>query len=217
MSDLIHTLNLLVVSPEQELHHWLNSDLGTLEEKDGTRAVEFSGIRLELASASEPAHLSGCQADILLGLIRFVDGVSLNTLGEMLKAASSVKPCPTAVLVYRKEQEADFKMSCPYCGQKIWVRDADQDKRGRCPNCHKGFTLPCQEDHVAKVLQLTPAIQVRKVVQGDASSLGAQLKQLLRARADDINLHMAGEMAARSSGETMNVSLETGRIPKPGL
>lgn len=216
MSDLLHTLRLLVVSPDTDLSQWLISDLGALEEKDGTHTVEFSGTRFEMVTASETAKISGPSPDILIGLIRFVDGISLNLLGELFKAATAEKSCPAAVLVYRKELEGDFKMSCPYCGQKLWVRDADQDKRGRCPNCHKGFTLPCQEDHVAKVLHLPPGISVRKAVQGDTSTLGAHIKQLLRVRADEINLRMAGDRTGVASGETMNVNLETGLIPPEG-
>jgi predicted RNA-binding Zn-ribbon protein involved in translation (DUF1610 family) len=216
MSDLLQTLRLLVVSPDKDLSQWLISDLGALEEKDGTHTVEFSGTRFEMVLECDPTKLSSPSADILLGLIRFVDGVSLHLLGELFKVATAEKSCPAAVLVYRKELEGDFKMSCPFCGQKLWVRDADQDKRGRCPNCHKGFTLPGQEDHVAKALHLPPGISVRKAVQGDTSTLGAHLKQLLRVRADEINLRMAGDKTGLSSRQTMNVNLETGLIPPQG-
>ncbi len=212
MSELFPKLSLMLLSSDPEICEWLFADLETIGEKTEKNGFLFGGVDLEVSLVKEPGEIKTGEVDIVLGLIRYVDMVSLKALGELIKAVADVKHCPSSVMVYRKEQEGDFKMSCPYCGQKIWVRDADQDKRGRCPNCHKGFTLPCQLDHVARALQLPFSVSVRKAVQGDGSALAAQLKHLLRVRADEINLRLAGDMPLRSSGETMNVNLDTGPI-----
>ena len=53
----------------------------------------------------------------------------------------SAHEAPQNVLIARADGEGDFKMSCPSCAQKLWVRDSDVDKRGRCPSCKKAFTV----------------------------------------------------------------------------
>lgn len=151
-------------------------------------------------------------SDLVLGLVRYVDVMSMGALGDLIKAVAKGPVRPTSLLVYRKDQETDFKMSCPYCGQKLWVRDADADKRGRCPNCHKGFTLPTQTDRVANYLQLSKNIQVGTAIQGNPSSLISPIKHLLRVRADEVALKVAGDSLFRESGDTMNVNIETGPI-----
>jgi transposase-like protein len=76
----------------------------------------------------------------------------LQQISELLEKATDGYSVPTQMLIYRNDNEVDFKMSCPYCGQKLWVRDADQDKRGRCPHCGKGFTLPAEEENTLRHL-----------------------------------------------------------------
>ena len=114
-----------------------------------------------------------------MGLIRFVDVLTLERVERLVNAIPPVLNKPMGFVLYREDGETDFKMSCPFCGQKLWVRDADVDKRGRCPNCKKGFTLPMQEDHLSSQLMLRDAIQVKKVFRGNPSSVGAPLKALL--------------------------------------
>lgn len=209
-------LRILALTPDPALFQWLVEDLAAdpAAEPDSYHFA-LSGTSFRLQAAFEASQVNPAEADMILGLVHFVDVVSLTVLNELLKQSVGSTRLPTAVLVYRKENEKDFKMSCPFCGQKIWVRDADQDKRGRCPNCHKGFTLPEQEEHVTGVLQLAKEIPVQRVVRGNPSSFSAPLKQLLRIRADLVTLRVAGDSLFRSSGETMNVAVDTdtGEIP----
>ena len=85
---------------------------------------------------------------------------------------------PTAVFLFRDADEIDFKMSCPACGQKLWVRDTDEGKRGRCPNCKTAFHLPSQPQHVKTELSLHGEIPVARVVGKDARSCRNALENL---------------------------------------
>lgn len=109
-------------------------------------------------------------ADVLVMLVRFLDALSLDRIKYIRNHLPDAPPIPMAVLLFREEGEIDFKMSCPACGQKLWVRDTDEDKRGRCPNCKKAFRLPSQAQHVKAELSLPDAVPVTRVVRGNASS-----------------------------------------------
>ena len=84
-----------------------------------------------------------------------------------------------AVILFREEGEIDFKMSCPACGQKLWVRDTDVGKRGRCPNCKKAFKLPSQAGHLKSQLMLPDAVPALTVVRGKAASCRGALASLI--------------------------------------
>lgn len=106
-----------------------------------------------------------------------------------------------AVLLFREEGEIDFKMSCPACGQKLWVRDTDEDRRGRCPNCKKAFRLPSQAQHVKAELSLPDAVPVTRVVRGNASSCRNAL----------INLksHLTGGIVASEQAFDANILMKS--------
>jgi predicted RNA-binding Zn-ribbon protein involved in translation (DUF1610 family) len=84
-----------------------------------------------------------------------------------------------SVILFREEGEIDFKMSCPACGQKLWVRDTDIGKRGRCPNCKKAFKLPSQAGHLKSQLMLPDAVPALTVVRDKASSCRGALASLI--------------------------------------
>ena len=143
-----------------------------------------------------------------------MDVASLQTTLELLESGSDLYPA--LVLLYRNDNEADFKMSCPYCGQKLWVRDADQDKRGRCPHCLKGFTLPAQEELVASTLGLSASTPVRRIVRGDVDALTSHLRLVLHSNNAAFTLKILG-LDDLNKNKTMKVDLdhpeETGEPP----
>ena len=116
-------------------------------------------------------------SDVLVLLVRFLDALSLDRI-KSIRGNIPEPPLPMAVLLFREEGEIDFKMSCPACGQKLWVRDTDEDKRGRCPNCKKAFRLPSQAQHVKAELSLPDSVPVTRVVRGNASSCRNALANL---------------------------------------
>ena len=173
---------------------------GGFEMRVGGQVVHlFIGETLPDVTVSE---LDGCFC-----LVRFVDKLGMQALTRQLKELSDRVSIPIHFLLYRKANEQDFKMSCPFCGQKLWVRDADLDKRGRCPSCKKGFTLPRQEDQVIELLGLRQDAPVYRVVHGDASSVTAAVRLFLKRKTDRDAL-MSTKEIFRKNQETMNVSLE---------
>lgn len=201
-SDSVH-ISLLTTLPE--LGGWLCEDLGC-DAEEYLQVVTFSERKLAFSIAGTPDQVRQAPAtSIPVVILRFVDVLSLQDTLELLESRSGLTPA--VVLIYRNENESDFKMSCPYCGQKLWVRDADQDKRGRCPHCHKGFTLPAQEEHVASALSLSSTTPVRRIVRGDPGSLASPLRLILEAEstADTLKQLDADRL---NKNETMKVDVE---------
>jgi hypothetical protein len=197
---------LLLASPDLDLVEWLLSDLGA-ERGGGRPTARFSGQELQFIVDGD-GETAGEDAtpDVLVGLVRFVDVLSLQRMGERLGGVPGRKTVPLAVLVYRNENESDFKMSCPYCGQKLWVRDADVDKRGRCPHCRKGFTLPRQEEHVQSTLKLPDSVPVLRIQRNDAGSLAGPLRRILSLRKESVLDNL--DMKSQAANQTMNVDVE---------
>lgn len=168
-----------LLSADPKLTEWLCEDIGC--ELEGQKQVaSFSGRKLSFeVGAKNGAHPEHIFFDVVVGIVRFVDVVSLQLISELMETATDGYTVPSQILVYRNDNEVDFKMSCPYCGQKLWVRDADQDKRGRCPHCGKGFTLPAQEEHVRSVLRLNASFPMHRVVRQDPGSLASPLRSVL--------------------------------------
>lgn len=110
------------------------------------------------------------QADVLVLLVRFLDAISLDKLKAIRSGIASLSPRPMAVFLFREEGEIDFKMSCPSCGQKLWVRDTDENKKGRCPNCKQGFRLPSQAAQVKMDLSLPDSVPITRIMRGNMSS-----------------------------------------------
>lgn len=204
MSDSKKTF--LLVASEPELVSWLLNDIGA-DSTDEPATATFSDSEIRFASSTEAGVASpDLPADTLVGLVRFVDVLSLQNMAELLQAAPGAQTTPLALLVYRNENEADFKMSCPYCGQKLWVRDADVDKRGRCPHCRKGFTLPRQEDQVRTSLKLPSDVPVLRVVRNETGSLSGPFRQILSLKGASVLDNLG--MNTQAANQTMNVDVE---------
>ena len=207
------TLRLLLVADQQELVDWFVDDVGALPNEDGVPEFKLSNGIYRLKMATEPLEEGECiegEVDMMLGLMRFVDIISLQKMTQILGSLPEGWRVPTSFMIYRIEGETDFKMSCPYCGQKLWVRDADLDKRGRCPNCKKGFTLPAQDQHVKATLRLRDSVLVRNIEHGVPGSISGPLKSLVRLWQSGNNLKQASGPLLQESGETMKVRLDNG-------
>jgi hypothetical protein len=207
MQESDSSITLFLASFEPELCEWLYSDLG-VDESTSFPSAHFSGKHVSFLKANTVEEIpEQSSADILVALVRFVDVLSLKALDELLHAVQGSRELPTAVLIYRNEGETDFKMSCPYCGQKLWVRDADEDKRGRCPHCKKGFTLPNQKEHVRSVLRLKRAVPVHLISRNDTGSLAGPFKTILKLRESSV-LESLEIGSTFHNNQTMNVDVE---------
>jgi len=131
--------------------------------------VEMTALSGDLRINPESSNVLDTADGIVL-IVRFLDVISIDKIKAVYRRLPSEVETPVAVFVFREEGEVDFKMSCPACGQKIWVRDQDIGKRGRCPNCRKAFCLPSQTAQLKSQLMLTESIPVLNVVEGNTSS-----------------------------------------------
>ena len=117
-------------------------------------------------------------ADTVVLQLRFMDVGSMDKLRTICRSLTASTTNPLSVFLLREEGEVDFKMSCPFCGQKLWVRDSDAGKRGRCPNCKKAFRLPGQADHAKSQLGLPDTVPVARVTRGNPASCRNALTNL---------------------------------------
>jgi len=117
-------------------------------------------------------------ADAIALVVHYMDVITLDQLRDTCSLLRDHQG-KVAVFLYREEGEIDYKMSCPSCGQKLWVRDTDVGKRGRCPNCKKAFMLPDQTEHVRAELTLDPGISITRVEGGNISSLKSAMRVLV--------------------------------------
>lgn len=129
-------------------------------------------------------------------LVRFLDVLSLDKIRNMYhhltQAGTSI---PVGVFYLRDKGELDFKISCPSCGQKLWLRDTDVGKRGRCPNCSKPFIILSQADHLKAQLLLPEGMPCVKVTRKDNDSLRTGLGKLLESKLSgvipmDVNVNL---------------------------
>lgn len=134
--------------------------------------------------AQDPARppLEGLDLRLVNGvvvLVRFLDSVSMEQVKALHHALPSHTVLPQVVVIFREAGESEFKMSCASCGQKLWVRDSDAGRSGRCPHCRKIFILPTQSGILKSYLMLTEATPVLQVIKGKAATGRAVVTALL--------------------------------------
>jgi hypothetical protein len=108
--------------------------------------------------------------DGILLLVRMLDSLSIDRVKDIYRNLPSDKVTPLSIVICREMGEVEFKISCPACGQKLWVRDADVGRRGRCPQCKKAFVLPSQANHLKSQLLLPDAVHIVNVILSHNSS-----------------------------------------------
>lgn len=173
-SDPPGPIRLLAVSVEKKLGETLIGTLNPGNPAADTVATEEGEVfTCETCDTfpADPKEQNALLADVSVVLlhIRFLDAATLEALRDLTQVLLP-KRLPTMILLVREEGEVDFKISCRECGQKLWVRDTDEGKRGRCPNCRQAFPLPSQVDHVRRELTLPDGVPITQVAQGDLPS-----------------------------------------------
>jgi len=149
----------------------LNADgIGEIPLGSKTAQIELFRI-IENSSVGVEAVLK--KADAAIVLIRHLDQITMTRIKEVFHLLHAEAFLPKTVAVFREAKETEFKISCTYCGQKLWVRDRDAGRRGNCPQCRKTFFIPTQKSFVTSFLMLTEAIPVVTVTNGDASCRNA--------------------------------------------
>ncbi|MFP6905382.1 MAG: hypothetical protein VCG02_09200 [Verrucomicrobiota bacterium] len=157
---------------------------GVLCPDDGVWNCRLDGKTLQIGVHSGPLGSPGDSrseigdADAIALVVHYMDVITLDQLRDTCTLLRDHHG-KVAVFLYREEGEVDCKMSCPSCGQKLWVRDTDVGKRGRCPNCKKAFMLPDQAEHIRAELALDPGISITRVEGGNISSSKSAMRMLV--------------------------------------
>ncbi|MFA5044022.1 MAG: hypothetical protein WC381_06560 [Kiritimatiellia bacterium] len=121
-------------------------------------------------------HLA--KTDAIAIVVRFLDVLSLEKIKNIYRSLPDPLGIPVAIFMLRDKGEVDFKISCPSCGQKLWLRDTDVAKRGRCPNCTKPFVILAQGDHLKSQLILPDKVETFKVTRTNPESFQDALIKL---------------------------------------
>ena len=173
---------ILILSVHQEMGEAFAKDVTG----DATEA-KISGQPVTVDVLSGDPRLNAAwddtikNADGIALLIRFMDVISMDKIKAIYRRIPSEDSVPVVTVIVRDNGESDFKMSCPVCGQKLWVRDSDAGKRGRCPNCKKAFTLPDQVAHVRSQLALPDSVPVVRVIGGQSESAVNAVEGLVKS------------------------------------
>ncbi len=148
------------------------------------------------------------RADAVVVVVRFLDVLSLEKIKSIYRELPTENNLPVGIILLRDPGEIDFKISCPACGQKLWLRDTDVGKRGRCPNCKKPFIIVSQADHIKSQLMLADGMLITRVVRGDLASLEKAMTALMRSVSGEI-------MPVVADGHTEALKNVTTRIEIP--
>lgn len=119
-------------------------------------------------------------ADFALLLLRFVDEETLGIARALMRSLPPACQASVHFVIARQMGEAEFKMSCPKCGQKLLVRDALAFRRTQCPRCKHPFTIPGQTDLVRQEFLIPPTHKISKVQLGDINSCSLALANAYR-------------------------------------
>lgn len=207
MTSLSQIIRVGLLASEPEMIEWFCEDIGCVSDDEGGQMMTFSNRQLSFEDAHPASGAPSKKFEVIVGIVCFVDVLTLQKMDQYLSEYQAGKSTPCLMLIYRNENETEFKMSCPFCGQKLWVRDADQDKRGRCPHCSKGFTLPDQQEHIVTALRLPATVGVKKIVRQDPGSFAAPLRDMLHLSTVEASLANLDMDKPFLSNDTMKVNV----------
>jgi hypothetical protein len=158
----------------------------------GAGKMELNGHTVQMAVLAGDPRVNPSWEERIAGaaglmlLVRFMDVISMDKVKAIYRSIPADREAPMVVVLFREEGESDFKMSCAACGQKLWVRDQDVGKRGRCPNCKRAFRLPAQDEHLKAQLLIPDAISVLMVDRGSAETCREAVKKLAEGFSGDL-------------------------------
>lgn len=216
MSEETKTINVVVASVEEAVMEKALQDLGgALTGSTATQVIPLQGITIRVQPVLSPEENKerwdtrrGTASAVAL-LVRHGDYFTMEAHRKILKTIGE-SPVPVAVVVYRETDASDFKISCPECGQKLWVSDNDADKRGRCPNCQKPFTISDPARHVRVELGLPKDTTIVLTQEGNPIAIQAAIVNLVRPIVGEIlqdEDFLVGEVI---SSNTVRVQVQNG-------
>lgn len=180
--------NILIVSIYRDL---AEDFLGAIASENSSNLTVGSHQVILDVFVGDPSEDSSfrdrvAKARAVVILVRFLDVLSLDKIRNIYHYLAQSGSIPKAVFYLRDKGELDFKISCPSCGQKLWLRDTDVGKRGRCPNCSKPFVILSQADHLKTQLLLPEDTPCLKVIGKDADSFRTAVAKLLETQASGV-------------------------------
>jgi predicted RNA-binding Zn-ribbon protein involved in translation (DUF1610 family) len=140
--------------------------------------------------------------------VRFLDVLSLEKIKTLYRYLPIEEDVLVGIFILRDPGEIDFKISCPSCGQKLWLRDTDVGKRGRCPNCKKPFIILSQADHIRKQLLLPASQLILTVEKGNYDSFQKAMLELLESKSAAIKPAAQGPQAEALKRSTVRINLQ---------
>jgi hypothetical protein len=119
------------------------------------------------------------RADAFVLLVHFLDQASIGVARRLYHRLRVVRPVPMGVFLFRAADERQFKISCPECGQKLWVLESEVGRRGRCVNCRHPIGIRTPSEFLREMLSLPDSVPVLNVVKGDSPVCRGALANLL--------------------------------------
>lgn len=223
-------LSLVILSADEALAVAYMKDVCGVEAEGSSNETVLNGKTVSVRIlAGHPSLFPEWErdvrmADALVLLTRFLDRDSLDEVRQLFARMPAHGKQPLSVLYVRNEGEREFKMSCPACSQKLWVRDREAGHTGRCPNCERKFKTPSQAELLTTQLMLLSSISVVKVVQRNAASCRGPLLGLIdrlqSAEPSDGEVKASSKpepVVISSATETAHIALEpaSAQVPPP--
>ncbi len=148
-------------------------------------AIEGTGLDAEAAAA--PLK----RADAFVLLCHFLDQASLQGVRQLYHRLKAIRDVPLGLFILRNPDEKQFKISCPQCGQKLWVSEEEIGMRGRCVNCRHGWTIEAPAESIRHGLRLPDSVPVLNVTRGNAAGCRGALANLLARALPGMANHQA--------------------------
>lgn len=201
--------NILVLSIYRDLAEAFVETLGG----EGATEADVAGMAVRFnIVAGDPIQYPSwdeqvSSADYILMIVRFLDVHSLEKIKGIYRYLPNELTVPLGVFLLRDKGEIDFKISCPACGQKLWLRDTDVGKRGRCPNCKKPFIIQSQLDYLKSQLMLPEEVIIKYAMRDDADSCKTSLQTLLESSPHGIKPVQADTKMDAAKNVTMRIQI----------
>lgn len=206
------SFNLLVVAIYRELAEDFLGAVAPAETSELTIGSHRVVMDVFVGDPADDATFADrvAKAQAITLLVRFLDVLSLDKIKNVYHHLAQAGSVSKAVFYLRDKNELDFKISCPACGQKLWLRDTDIGKRGRCPNCSKPFVILSQADHLKTHLLLPEGMPCIKVIRKDNDSFRAAVAKLLESEASGITPADASVSMEALKHATVRIQVQDG-------
>ena len=162
MSDI----KVAVVTAEKEIASLFIGDVCGAPGLEGEVTLGGRSIKLEASLVQPDTGFDGPGAplaDAYIMIAHFLDAVSLDVLKFAYETINTRPRIRQAVILYRKNGESEYKISCSACGQKLLIRDTHVGQIGRCPHCKESSRLPLPDVLMSHAMGISQSANIRKI------------------------------------------------------